>query len=171
MTTKINKILYATDLSKNSAYALHYAWDIAKIHHAQIIVLHVMEGISGYTSTMLESYFDAAQYLNNVQERKIIVQEKIEERLNMFCEKALKIKKDQFLKVCSIEICEGYPAEEIIQKSKLLNCDIIIMGTHSKGIISQTFLGSVAKRVLRRVRKPIFIIPLPEEEIDLTLND
>lgn len=171
MTAKISKILYATDLSKNSAYALSYAWDLAKIHKAQIIVLHVMEGITGYSSTMIESYFDVAQYLNNIQERKIIAKEKVEKRLNIFCEKVLKIKKDQLFKSCSIEICEGYPAEEIIQKSKLLNCDIIIMGTHSKGIISQTFLGSVAKRVLRRVRKPIFIIPLPEEEIDLTLSD
>ncbi|NIV98330.1 hypothetical protein GWN26_03925, partial [Candidatus Saccharibacteria bacterium] len=34
-----------------------------------------------------------------------------------------------------------------------------------------TFLGSVAKRVLRRARKPMFIIPLPKGEIDLTVHD
>ena len=70
--------------------------------------------------------------------------------------------------IISIEICEGFPAEEILSKADELNCDAIIMGTHSKGIIANTFLGSTAKRVLRRTRKPVFIIPLPKEEIDIT---
>ena len=43
-----------------------------------------------------------------------------------------------------------------------LDCDAIVMGNHGKGIISQTFLGSVSKQVLRRTRKPVFIIPLPK---------
>jgi len=48
---------------------------------------------------------------------------------------------------------------------------VIIMGTHGKGIIRHTFLGSVAERVLRRVRKPVFIIPLPKGETDITFHD
>ena len=71
----------------------------------------------------------------------------------------------------SIETCKGYPAEEILRTANKLNCDIIVMGTHGKGIISQTFLGSMAKKVLRRTRKPVFIIPLPKEESDLTSHD
>jgi nucleotide-binding universal stress UspA family protein len=45
------------------------------------------------------------------------------------------------------------------------------MGTHSKGVIANTFLGSVAKRVLRRTRKPVFVIPLPQGEVDITFYD
>jgi nucleotide-binding universal stress UspA family protein len=45
------------------------------------------------------------------------------------------------------------------------------MGTHSKGIIANTFLGSTAKRVLGRTRKPVFIIPLPKGETDITLQN
>jgi len=37
------------------------------------------------------------------------------------------------------------------------------MGTHEKGNIKITFLGSTAKQVLRRTRKPVFIIPLPDK--------
>jgi nucleotide-binding universal stress UspA family protein len=51
-----------------------------------------------------------------------------------------------------------------------LNCDMIIMGTHAKGFIAHTFLGSTAKRVLRRTRKPVFIIPMPKGEVDITLH-
>ena len=34
-----------------------------------------------------------------------------------------------------------------------------------------TFLGSTSKRVLRRTRKPVFIIPLPKGELDITFHD
>ncbi|MBC2744903.1 MAG: universal stress protein [Desulfosarcina sp.] len=66
-------------------------------------------------------------------------------------------------KVVSIEVCKGYPAIEILKKADALHCDVIVMGTHGKGIVNQAFFGSVAKKVLRRVRKPVFIIPLPKE--------
>jgi len=45
------------------------------------------------------------------------------------------------------------------------------MGTHGKGIISHTFLGSVAERVLRRIRKPVFIIPLPKGEANINIPE
>jgi len=73
--------------------------------------------------------------------------------------------------IISIEICEGFPAEEILSKAEELNCDAIIMGTHSKEIIGNTFLGSTAKRVLRRTRKPVYIIPLPKGETDAALQN
>jgi nucleotide-binding universal stress UspA family protein len=38
MIPQIKKILYATDLSKNSAYAFYYAVDMAKKHDAKIVV-------------------------------------------------------------------------------------------------------------------------------------
>jgi nucleotide-binding universal stress UspA family protein len=73
--------------------------------------------------------------------------------------------------VKSIEVCEGFPAEVILSKADKLNCDAIVMGTHGKGIIANTFLGSTSKRVLRRTRKPVFIIPLPKGELDITFHD
>jgi len=71
----------------------------------------------------------------------------------------------------SIEVCEGYPAETILNMVDDLNCDMIIMGTHGKGILGNAFLGSTAKRVLRRTRKPIFIIPLPKGKLDITSQE
>jgi nucleotide-binding universal stress UspA family protein len=58
-----------------------------------------------------------------------------------------------------------------MKKADELDCDAIIIGTHGKGIVSHTFLGSVAKRVLRRVRKPVIVIPLPTGETDITFHD
>jgi len=46
MIPKIRKILYATDLSENSAYAFYFAIDFAQKHNANIIILHVVEPMS-----------------------------------------------------------------------------------------------------------------------------
>jgi nucleotide-binding universal stress UspA family protein len=45
------------------------------------------------------------------------------------------------------------------------------METHSKGLIANTFLGSTAKRVLRRTRIPVFIIQLPKGGLDIAVQD
>jgi nucleotide-binding universal stress UspA family protein len=84
----------------------------------------------------------------------------------VFYDKILAEKPEFEYMLVSTVICEGYPAEEILRRAIKLNCDAIFMGTHGKGFLRQTFLGSVAKKVLRQTRKPVFIIPLPKEESD-----
>ena len=71
----------------------------------------------------------------------------------------------------TIEVVEGYPADEIPSKADKLNCDVIIMGTHGKGFLKHSYFGSTSKKVLRRVRIPVFIIPLPKGETDITVQD
>jgi nucleotide-binding universal stress UspA family protein len=66
---------------------------------------------------------------------------------------------------------EGYPADEILKAAKEQACDAIIMGAHKKGVTSYTYLGSVTQRVLQRVRKPVFVIPLPEGKADDIFRD
>ena len=58
----------------------------------------------------------------------------------------------------------GPPVEEILKAVDDEDCDAIVLGTHGKGFLRQTFLGSVAGSVLERTRKPVFIIPLPSEK-------
>ncbi len=43
MIPQIKKILYATDLSKNSAYTFLSAVDLAQRHDAKIVILHPVE--------------------------------------------------------------------------------------------------------------------------------
>ena len=167
MIPKIKKILYTTDLSPNSDYAFRYAINSAKNHDANIIILHVMEEISETKLVMLSSDLVGAQR-KKISEK---VMDHIKDRLRLFCEKELKNDPDCAKRVESVEVLKGYPAEVILGKADELNCDMIVMGNHGKGIISQTFLGSVTKQVLRRARRPVFIIPLPKGEIDITYHD
>ena len=163
MMPEINKVLYATDLSPNSAYAFRYAINSAKKHDADVIILHVVQE---------RAPFFEEERLKMISEKKVAeAMDQIKNRLKMFSERELKDDPQSVDRVVSIEVCKGYPPEEILRKADDLNCDVIVMGTHGKGIIRHSFLGSTAQRVLRRVRKPIFIVPLPEGEIDVTFHD
>jgi nucleotide-binding universal stress UspA family protein len=163
MTHDIKRILYATDLSENSAYAFGYAINLAKKYDAEITILHVIDIMMGISVNMISVYLDEKQVKENVQKRLTHVTEEISNRLKIFIDKEVANNPEFSDKLASVEICKGSPADEILKKADELNCDLIVMGTHGKGIVGQAFFGSVAKRVLRRVRKPVFIIPLPEE--------
>jgi nucleotide-binding universal stress UspA family protein len=66
--------------------------------------------------------------------------------------------------VSNIIIRIGDPMEEILKVADEERYDVIILGSHEKRFLTQTFLGSVCDAVLHRIRKPVFIIPLPVEE-------
>ena len=171
MLPKIKKILYATDLSPNSKYAFSYAINSAIQHEAKIVILHVLEPVSASVRAQMETYLDDSRLKQIFDEKINYTIEVIEKRLKKFCKEELADDPKAAEQVQAIEVCEGFPPDEILEKANKLDCDAIVMGTHGKGIIANTFLGSTAKRVLRRARKPIFIIPLPRAEEDLAASD
>ena len=165
MIPQIKKILYTTDLSDNSAYVLRYAINSAKRHDAKIIILHVLDIMPAIAK--IDIIEEEQQKI--FKEKMAYTLDRIRERLKIFCEKEAKDDPECMERVESIEVCEGFPAEVILSKADELNCDVIIMGTHAKGILVHTFLGSTAKRVLRRTRKPVFIIPMPKGKVDIPI--
>jgi len=167
----IKKILYATDLSPNSAFALQFALSTASNHNAELVILHVFdEPVIGY-APMLNYYVDSKNRQTLFEEHAEEIKNKINKRLERFCKNECDDHPEYKDLSCSIEVCEGFPAETILNKAEAFGCDMIIMGTHGKGTLAHTFLGSTAKRVLRRTRKPILIIPLPKEKTDITFPD
>ena len=163
MTHPIRKILYATDLSPNSSHALSYAVRLARDNQAQIIALHVIEEISPGNAALVDTYLKEGEREKFFEQSKAFVVQQLQGRFRALCEKEFPDDLDCLERLLAIEVCSGYPAEVILQKAKALGSDIIVMGTHGKGFISQTFLGSMAKRILARTRKPVFIVPLPKE--------
>ena len=161
MIPKIQNILYATDLSENSDYAFKYAINSAVQHNAKIHMLHVIEPLSSRGKAELRNYIEEKE-LERLQQKSIEEMfQKVNERLNNFAQQELKDDQEKMKKVAGIHVVRGDPAAEILKKTEELGCDIIIMGTHGKGAIGRAFLGSVSERVLRRIHKPVYIIPLP----------
>jgi nucleotide-binding universal stress UspA family protein len=170
MIPEIKKILYATDLSPNSAHAFRYAIKFSKDFKAKVIILHVVKELSEDALITLEAYLGKERRKEFMANRHALRIERIRHRLQVFCDKEFKNDPACAESVASVEVCQGFPEEEILKKADSLQCDAIVMGAHEKGA-NHTFLGTVAKRVLRRSRKPVFIIPLPKGETDLTFHD
>ena len=158
MVPQIKKILYATDLSKNSYYAFLYATDMARRHDATIVVLHAIEPVSA------EVRFVGVLERIESKERKEMGP-KIQTRIQDFCKNTeTKIGAPCVELVSKILVPRGHPPEEILNAAEKEGCDVIVLGSHGKGFLSHTFLGSVSSSVLQRTRKPVFIIPLPSEK-------
>jgi nucleotide-binding universal stress UspA family protein len=166
MIPQIKKILYATDLSKNSSYAFLYAIDMAKRRNAKIVILHAIEPIPPYA----ELYVGITDKTKQKQQEENI--EFIKKHLLEFCKKAeSQIGPPCVELVSKILVPLGHPPEEILSGAEKEGCDVIVLGTHGKGFLANTFLGSVSSAVLHRTRKPVFIIPLPSEEITIDWDE
>ncbi len=158
MLPQVKKILYATDLSKNSAYAFYYAVDLAQKKGATIVILHSLEPVPAY----VRNYISGAEKLELENQSEMIVM--IEKRLDNFCRKVdNQIGSPCVELVSKVIVRVGHPVDEILSAVDEEACDMIILGNHGKGFLKQTFLGSVSRGVLDRARKPVLIIPLPPE--------
>jgi len=171
MIPKIKKILYASDLSTNSLYAFRYAVNSAESHKAKLIILHVFEQLSTNIASLASAYLSPEQRDKLLNEKFEYTLEQIKGRLKTFCDRELKNEPELMELIDAIEVKEGFAAEEILQTAEKLGCDAIVMGSHGKGILHNTFLGSTSKQVLRRSRLPVFIIPIPKGEIDVSVQD
>jgi len=164
MNLQIKKILYATDLTQNSAYAFYYAVDLAQERGAKIIILHVIEPISPAVTPDLASDERVKIQQHSVEEAT----KEIKNRLQDFCRRIDAKTGTHCLELVSkILVPFGHPPEEILNAADKEECDLIILGTHGKGFLAHTFLGSVTHAVLHRTRKPVFIIPLPSEKVTI----
>jgi len=168
MIPQIKKILYATDLTKNSAYVFFYAVDMAQKHNASIVILHVIEPISQRIyAEAASSQLEEVLIKSKRQERANNIEE-IRKNLQDFCRKTeVQIGSPCVQLVTEILVPIGHPVDEILNVADDEACDAIVMGTHAKGFLKHTFLGSVAGSVLERSRKPVFIIPLPSDKTDI----
>jgi nucleotide-binding universal stress UspA family protein len=165
MIPGIKKILYATDLSKNSSYAFFYAADMAKRHNASIVILHSIE--PGRHMSDAGSRVEGVMARAKRQEQEMDIDE-IKKSLQEFCKRI----ETQFGLPCvdlvsKILVPLGHPVEEILKAADEEGCDMIVLGTHGKGFLKQTFLGSVAGSVSERSRQPVFVIPLPSEKTNI----
>ena len=166
---QIKKILYATHLSESAAHAFSYAVSLANIYVAGMTILHVLAEFPGeeFISNMVDSdtwneiktrhYSEAREQLIGKKRDHVAIKEVLE----AFSEEAKADGEGQAFVTDEILIKNGDTAEIIVQTAKEQNCDLIVMGTHGHGVITDVLIGSTAKRVVRQSTIPVLVIRLP----------
>jgi len=141
MLPSYDTILVPTDFTENSDHAFKHAVVLARQNNAKIYLLHVL--------TELEK-------TNKERAHKVLNQD-----LNDFAQKELKNHPDDVANFVEPMTAAGNPVHRILETADSLKADVIIMGTHGKGIIDHALLGSISEKVLKKARVPVFIVPLP----------
>ena len=171
---EIKKILFATDLSENARYAFAYAASLASLYGAGITLLHVMDEIPEMVDKGVIGYISAERWeaikKQHYQEAKETLTGKkrdyvpIREALDQFCDDVKSCHEDLDFVTDEILVTRGHPVEEIVEQAEKRNCDLIVMGTQGHGILEDALIGSTARRVIRRSKKPVLVVRLPEED-------
>jgi len=153
-------ILYATDLTVNSAHAFRHAISLARHYRGRIVLLHVLPEIDSamvnYVSTVMGEEKLADLELAHKEE----VKDEIRRRLHAFAKAELSDSPGDLERIAAIEIHHGHPVANILQLADRHDADLIVLGSHGKGALNYAFLGSVAEKVLRKSQRPILIVPL-----------
>ena len=157
MIPKINKILYATDLSENSQRAFTYAASLSERYEAQIIVLYVIEPIPKNTYMNIGGMMGESEMIRMQQGNYDRLYDEISTKIHRFCsslqasEPACPVLQDNIL------IRKGVPVEEIINTATEKEADLIVLGTHGYGLVKDALMGGTVRRVLRRSKIPVLV--------------
>lgn len=164
MKQTITHILCATDLSKHSAYTMCHAANLAAATGAKLHLVHAVQPMSDEARTALQMYMQTSGSSETAEKaRHEHVRAVMAERQKEFWQHVSEEDASLQDQVASIELVDGYPAEVILRRAGELNCDLIVIGAHEHGF-SHTFLGTVAKRVLRRSTIPTLVVPYRDTE-------
>jgi nucleotide-binding universal stress UspA family protein len=162
MIPEINHILYATDLSQNARFAFGYAASLANRYNAQVTILHVLEELSPTTMLLIGDMVGEKRLssLRSEKEQEVIasIQKRLEDFAATFCRET---PQGPFT-VNQIIVETGHPVGRIIATAEKIDADMIVMGSHGQGMLEQVVIGSTSRRVLRRCKKPVLVIRLPE---------
>lgn len=169
---RVKKILYTTDLSDSARHAFAYAVSLANLYGASLAILHVMSEIPGIDARIVE-HIGADQWeqikQRNIQEaRGALIAKKrdnvpIREVLEQFSETAKAAGSEKRAAAADeILVKSGNPVDQILAQAEKRNCDLIVMGSYGHGILEEAVMGSTARRVLRKAKVPVLVVPLPE---------
>ena len=164
MVPEFKKILYPTDMSETSNYAFSYAASLANRYDALITIIHVLKNPMPTSENLVTNVLGETKWLEILDRNKTEVVEKIRSRLEKFCEETkAELSACPFL-MEEVIVKVGNPVEEIIREVDKKDYDIVVMGAHGHGAITDTVMGSVSRRVLRRCKKSVLIVRVPKGE-------
>jgi nucleotide-binding universal stress UspA family protein len=162
MIPDIRHILYATDLSETAQYAFGYAARLASKFDAGITLLHVLEEISPTTMLLIGDIVGEKRWssLRSEKEREVIaaIQQRLEQFTTAFCRETPQCP----ITVNKILVDTGHPVDRIVATADKIGADLIVMGSHGQGVLEQVMIGSTSRRVLRRCKKPVLVVRLPD---------
>lgn len=144
---QIKKILYPTDFSAISRYALDHALFLAEQFNAELHMLHVIT-LHNDDPYNVAYHFETPE---EIHEHVItLAKSKMAELLEPY--------KDKPLHVLQIQRKESHPVPAILQYIEEQKIDLVVMGTHGRTGLRHMLQGSVAEETVRLSSCPVLTL-------------
>lgn len=141
-------ILIPTDGSDKSQHAVRAAVELAKVHKARIIGIHVIPDY--HLLIAYEGAFDP------------VTEERIEQEAKARADKYLAFVRGaaEEAGVTCDTICEtsDHPYDAILKTADARKCDLIVMTSHGRKGLAGVLLGSETRKVLTHAKTPVLIV-------------
>jgi len=121
---KLKKVLVPTDFSESARHALTYGTSFAREYEAELTLLHVVENLTvGYASDLFP----------------VPMQEVFQEISGYAKVELAKLGEEARAKGVTVveQVVQGKPSAEIIRFARETEVDMIVLGTHGKGMLDQ----------------------------------
>lgn len=145
---EIKKVLFATDFSEGSSFALPYAVDLAKKYGARLYFVHVV-----YDLAQTSGFYIPHISLDDVYRD-------IEKGAQSELEKTF-IEEMRTFKDIEYKVLKGKPYEELSKFAAEQKVDLIVIGTHGRRGFDRLLFGSTAEQVVRNAPCPVLSVRLP----------
>jgi len=160
MLPNYSDILVATDLSQSAVNAFKHAVMMARRNKARIHLLHVIPEVDSAMRSYISALMTEGSLDQFESRNEEVARQEIQRRLKKFAEDELANHPEDMERITTIDVVHGHPVVKILEMADRLNVDVIVMGSHGKGLIEQAFLGSTTEKVLRKSKRPVFVIPI-----------
>lgn len=144
---EIRRILCPTDFSDFSRHALDRALAIAHLYHSTITLLHVSPVTAGVVY---------APGIGAAHPTLLTVEDRDAALVAMRQFAATEAGQSAAI---GFDVADGNPADEILDRARTRNSDLIVMGTHGRAGFARLLLGSVTEKVLRKATCPVLTVP------------
>lgn len=156
----MKKILIALDYNPTAQHILEAGYELARSMGAEVILMHVVADYTYYSSLDYSPILGFDQF-SNLGAMQLDSVTQLENAANEYLEHL----KAQFVN-SSIKtlIKDGDAGEGIVEASDNLGVDVVVLGSHSRRGLDKILMGSVAEKVLRKSKIPLYIIPVSEKD-------
>ena len=142
---KVKKILAPTDFSELSKVGIRYAFEIARDTSAEVIVYHVIDFSNEWADKGGEGMVRPDLLEHCQKSLKAFLADNFAESINLVEVRPV------------VEI--GGPVQNITEKAKVEETDMIVISTHGRTGLDHIILGSVTEKVVARAPCPVLVVP------------
>ena len=142
---RANKVMLAVDGSEGSARAATVAFEVAEMTNSKLFIIHVIPTpVAKQFSLMSDSNLEEVLRKYEDKGRKLL--------------EGTKVAAEEYNLEIELILEKGLPAERIIHQAKLLNVDLIVIGSKGAAGSLRAGVGSSAERVVIGSESPVLVV-------------